>query len=227
MFYKDPLYGYWELPDFIEELLHTKELVRLRKISQVCLPNSFTLRGPMPNRTQHGLGVCRLSMCVLENNPNLEKYKRVLPIAAILHDAGNSALSHLGEHFLREMTGKDGETFLEDILKGSETEKLLLEMKIDIDLVLKLITGRIKPMSDILNGSLDIDNLDNVGRYASAEKLDVSFDAMRIARSFKFIDNEWTLPSSLYCEAMKWKKAREAVYGNLYCDAELIPGTNI
>ncbi|MDO8482489.1 MAG: hypothetical protein Q7S86_01560 [bacterium] len=227
MIYKDLLYGSWELPDFIERLVHTTEMVRLRKISQVVLPNSIYPFGPMASRFQHGLGVCRLAMLVMENNPELSEYTKKLPVAGLLHDAGNPALSHLAEYFLRAMIGKDGESFLEDILKYSETEKVLIETGLDVPQILGLITGTLKPISTVLNGSMDIDNLDNVGRYAYAENLDVDFDAMLIAESFKFNGTEWTLPAYIFDEAMKWKKARATVYGNVYKEPNLVADTMI
>lgn len=223
MIYKDPIYGFWEVPDFIECFLHTKEMERLRRISQVVLPNSILPIGTIPNRFLHGLGVCRLAMLVREKNQQFTQCEKILPIAALLHDMGNCCLSHLGEYFLREMYGHDGETFLEVILRDSETEKILKKMGYDISQVIRLVAGKLSPFSDILNGSMDIDNLDNVGRYAKFANLDVKFDAMLLAQSFRFVNSEWVLPISVFDEAMRWKKARKIVYKDIYSDPEIIP----
>lgn len=220
MRYRDPLYDEWELPNYLERLIKTKEMVRLRNIAQSVLPNDLMPYGPIPSRFQHGLGVARLAMTVMENNPCLKPYL-ILPVSALLHDAGNSALSHLGEHFLKELTGHDGESFLITMLDGSETEKILKELGLSVEEVTYFVTGNSKPFSDILNGSMDIDNLDNVGRYNLAASLDAEkFDAIKIASSFRFDFNRsrWAILDREGCweETQKWKTARAVVYGSIY-----------
>lgn len=117
MLYKDLLYGQMEIPDFIKEFFWTKEITRLRDISLLVLPQHFTLHGPMPNRFQHSVGVARLAMAVCEKK-EFRHLKESLLLASLLHDAGNSPFSHLGEHFQKELFGKDGESFLEIILES-------------------------------------------------------------------------------------------------------------
>ncbi len=221
MKHKDTLYGDWELPVFIKRLVTTKEMVRLRNITQAVLPNDFMPYGPIPSRFQHGLGVARLSMAVLENNPQLSDFNVLLPVAALLHDAGNPPLSHLGEHFLKEITGYDGESFLSVLLDGSETEKILREYGISIEQVTALVTGKAKPLSEVLNGSMDIDNLDNVGRYNLAADLGAEkFDAVKIASSFRLDSDKSELflldRDGVWKETQKWKTARGVVYASIY-----------
>lgn len=217
MVYHDQLYGIIELPDFIERLMHTREMIRLRNITQSVLPNYLLPHGPIPSRFQHGLGACYLATVVLKNNPTLSNYDKILPVAALLHDAGNPPLSHLGENFLKEVTGKDGESFLEDILDGSETEKILKEMGVSAVEIVSLVMGQKKPVSDIVNGSMDVDNLDNVGRYNLAAGLGAkSFAAVRIAASFRFSGSEWTLLDECYEEVKKWQEVRSIVYRAIY-----------
>ena len=66
MLYRDPLYGEWELPRFLEKISQTKEMVRLRGITQSVLPNKMTPYGTIPSRFHHGLGVAYLATKVLE-----------------------------------------------------------------------------------------------------------------------------------------------------------------
>ena len=224
--YKDALYGEWELPDFLKRLAMTKEMVRLRNITQSVLPNDFMPRGPIPSRFQHGLGVARLADAVLENYPDPFDYKIFLLIAALLHDAGNPPFSHLCEPFLKEATGYDGESFLKVLLDGSEAEKILKEYKISVGEITAYVTGNARPFSDILNGSMDIDNLDNVGRYNLSANLGAEkFNAIKIASSFRLnhsgcFDNKsgWFIldKDSVWEEAQKWKKARRIVYSSIY-----------
>lgn len=222
MRYIDPLYGAWELPEFIEKISHTREMVRLRNIAQSVMPNCITPHGAIPSRFHHGLGVAYLATAVLKKNPILSDFQILLPLAGLLHDAGNPPFSHLGEYFLKELTGKDGESFLEDILDGSETEQVIKELGLKIPQILSLVTGKAKPFSEILNGSIDIDNLDNVGRFHLAAGLGRRpFDAVHISSSFRFDGKEWILIDECFDEVQKWKHARAAVYGVVYGDPHL------
>lgn len=220
--YYDNLYDIeWELPEIIEKIVHTKEMIRLRNIVQGVIPNDLNPMGPLPSRFQHGMGVCYLAQEVLKQNPNVSKDSgMLLPVCALLHDAGNPPFSHLSEPFLKEVTGHDGESFLAQILDGSETEKTLKEYGIHAGTVVKMVTGKWKPFSDVLNGSMDIDNLDNVARYAKATNLFTSdhLDSAEMACSFRF-DKEWYLldvASNSFSGMHAWKNLRWRVYNQIY-----------
>ncbi len=218
MRYHDALYGEWELPEILEKLIHTRQMIRLRDITQSVMPNSLVVRGPMPSRFQHGLGVSFLAQIVLEQNPGLNEYETLLPVAALLHDAGNPPFSHLSESFLKEITGHDGESFLAEILDGSETEKILREYGIRTEDVVSMVTGSKKPISEVLHGSMDIDNLDNVGRFADAARIHTPiFNAKGIASRFRFA-GEWFFLDAKNLQEMtgNWQNARKAVYKAIY-----------
>lgn len=217
MRYNDPLYGEWELPECIERLVHTEEMVRMRGITQAVIPNRLMPFGPFPSRFEHGLGVCLLAELVLKKNPHLKDYEVLLPAAALLHDAGNPPFAHLSEHFLTAVTGKDGESFLAEVLDGSETERVLRTYDLPTQDVVQMVRGARKPVAEVLNGSMDIDNLDNVARYARAAHLSIfPYSASFIASSFKFVDDGWHLPYGVYEEARVWQKARAQVYTTIY-----------
>lgn len=223
MIYRDLLYGNWELPHSIEKLVHTKEMARLRNISMSVMPNNLIVSGPIPSRFQHGMGVCFLATLVSDRNPNLSEYEMLLPVSALLHDAGNPPFSHLSEPFLKEVTGYDGESFLAQILDGSETEKILKEYGIKTEHVVSMVTGNMKPISEVLHGSIDIDNLDNVGRFARAANISIpDFQARYISAMFRFSNDEWffldATPRGDFHEetTKKWQGARAIVYNSIY-----------
>lgn len=218
MQYVDQLYGEWEVSDLIARLMRTREAARARKITQSVMPNYMIPDGPIPSRFQHNMGVCFLASLVVRANPGLpDDLKLKLPIYAFCHDLGNPALSHLSEPFLKEMLGHDSESFLANILPGSETEKILKEHAIDIEEVIRFVTGEAKPLAEVIHGSMDIDNLDNVARYGKAACFPVeTFDGALIASSFRFDDNRWTLDGRCFEETKKWQAARKTVYNILY-----------
>jgi HD superfamily phosphohydrolase len=214
------MYGEVELPDFVGELSETDEVQRLKGISQDSLPQEC-LPWKVPSRFEHGLGVCCLACLVVGNNHLSKRDGMLLQIAALLHDAGNCALSHLPEVFLRRLTGKDGESFLEKRLANSRSEALITRLGFDAAEVVRMVTGNFPPLSVVLNGSMDIDNLDNVGRYwFVAHSGETLFNAELIASSFQY-NNGWSLSDDSFQEAVKWQSAREAVYGMLYGEPHL------
>lgn len=218
MRYYDVLYGEWDLPAVIEDIVKTPEMNRLRHITQAVMPNNLMTYGGVPSRFHHGMGVCYLMSLVIKNNAR--HFGHIAPLllsAALLHDAGNSPFSHLGEHFLKEATGKNGEEFLQDMLEKTETEKVLHKHGVALKDVVALITGKMQPVSDVLHGSLDVDNLDNIARFYLAvfgEK--APYDPATIASSFLWRDNAWALSEACFWQAKKWQETRERVYGLIY-----------
>ncbi len=224
MKYRDSLYKTdWEVPDFLIKLIQTKEMSRARNISMAVLPTSLlpTLDS-ISTRFHHGMGVAYLASIVAKNNPQIGDYCRTLPIASLYHDGGNTPFSHIGEPFLKVMFGKDGETFLEDILfdkinrsQGkSETARYLEELGIPTYSILDLVSGHDKPMSDVLNGTLDLDNLDNICRYARSANISSAsnFFPEIIANSFRFTNGQWVLEGRCLSEVIEWQKLRKQVY---------------
>lgn len=216
MYWRDPLYGVYKFPSFISDIFKTKGFNRLRGISQDVLPNEF-LPFRVPSRHEHCFGVCCLMFEVLEKNPELKDLEILLPVAALLHDAGNPPLSHLSERFLFRATGKDGESFLTDIIRDSDLGGMLKKIGLDADEVVRFVTGNKKPLSDVLNGSMDIDNLDNIFRYPVATGLDrYGFNPVKIASSFRWNGDGWALLDDCREETRKWQKTRKSVYQTIY-----------
>lgn len=226
MAYYDALYGYWEPPSLIRYLAETKEVKRLKGITQGVVPMWLMPGGRFPSRFDHGMGVAYLATKVAEANPEFAKHAVLLGAAALLHDAGNSPFAHLAEHFLREITGKNGESFLENVLEGSEAADLLAEYELSIQDVIRFVTGAYKPFSQILNGSFDIDNLDNVLRYARAACLNIPIiDPLVLLSAFQFVRGEWVLQEALKDEIAKWRTARLIVYSSIYSERHQVLST--
>ena len=143
--YYDPLYGEWNPPPIVEALIHTPLMARLRRITQSVLPNELIPDGPIPSRFQHCMGAAYLATRVVEENPHLpEDIKTLLPVAAVLHDAGNPPFSHLSEPFLQEVWNRNGETFLASVLHdrvGREAKRILEGAGISLSRRCRAIAG--------------------------------------------------------------------------------------
>ena len=215
--YNDVMYGQFVgLPDFVERIYCTPEFERMKRISQDSLPY-WLVPWKVPSRMNHCMGVLWLARLMLEYNNFDARTVNLLLASALLHDVGNAALSHLSEPFLRKLTGMDGESFLSKRLAGTQTETILNSEGFTIQEVVGFVTGNAKPLSVVLHGSMDIDNIDNVGRYwffaSNGERL---FDAELIAQSFRFHQGEWYLTYDCIQEVRKWQKARQVVYALIY-----------
>jgi HD superfamily phosphohydrolase len=228
--YVDELHGEIELPQIIEDLLPTSAVQHLKKISQDVLPQEC-LPWPVPSRFEHSLGVACLATIVADNNPYLKDVKNLLLASAILHDAGNSGLSHLNEPFMKHMTGRDGESNLVQRLAGTDTERVLDNYQIPITQVCAFATGQAEPHSIVLNGSLDVDNLDNVCRYWHVanqrkydplEKIGDECDQLTIAKSYRFDGTRWYFVDFAGPAVSDWQRLRSEVYRIIYNDPHLV-----
>ena len=221
----DQLYGPWELPEVLAQLMQTKTAERMRDISMSVKPNELLIYGPLPSRCQHGLGAARLAQVVLEANPALSDHKRNLLLAsAFLHDAGNPPFAHMAEPFMIQVIDRDGETFLTDILASDPDALDILAMHdLSSDEVVRTVTGR-TAFSKVLHGSVDVDNLDNVRRYAHHAQIEAPvYDPMFLAKMFIWQDGCWYIRSGFEDSLCRWKQARALVYAGLSDTAVVAP----
>lgn len=234
MKYYDPIYarhcnGGWELPPILEKLSHTVEAVRARQITQAVKPNHLNFYGAIPSRFQHGMGVAFLTQIMLRKNPLLADQSDLFLAAAMMHDWGLPGLSHLPEYFLKKVTGMNGESFLAYILENCcDAISVLRDFDVDYHDVVKLVTGDFGPVGAVLKGSMDLDNLDNVLRYAlSCHFLGRKPNVIEIAASLRFNSEFWTLSDNCLNSVRRWQKCREKVYGELYKQPNLSPSMMI
>jgi HD superfamily phosphohydrolase len=222
MQWHDSLYGPWELPEGVARLVLTDRAVRMHDIAQSVLPRMLEPYGPMPSRFVHGLGVCRLAveLVACQGYQLDERYGRLLPVAAFLHDCGNPPFSHLAEPFLKKDFAHDGESFLTAMLQGSQTALEIERMGLSIKEVTDMVTGQDVPVAEVLAGSMDIDNLDNVARYwvAASNGQPAGYDPLALAASYRFdpIHRRWSLWASGFRQAQAWKKCRQDIYELIY-----------
>lgn len=108
---KDLVHGYISIDEDIQRCIDTSYFQRLHRVKQL----TCTLLFPSVNHTryEHSLGVMKLACDFFETlNPmlkikgktqcELENLKNHLRFAALLHDVGHPAFSHLGEKFLEK-----------------------------------------------------------------------------------------------------------------------------
>jgi len=180
----DPLYGPFEIPASVSDLIYIPEV---RRLSQIRLLNTLTpslaTLGEL-RRFSHTLGVLRLALempAMRHDSPEV----RAFLASILLHDIGTPPFGHLLEYELRDRSegAWNHEDFIHRILwgmhvpenqghqpfggRGLQARSTLQRHGISLELVQGIILGK-HPLSRFLFGSLDLDNLDNVARMAWA-----------------------------------------------------------
>ena len=230
----DPLYGTFEIPTFLRQLVLAPEVRRLMGVRLLNAPTPTLPTLSEIRRFSHTLGVLRLVLL----NPLVGFSKeelRAFSAAILIHDAATPPFAHLLEYYLRDRSGWDHEAALPGLLTGHEFasniahqilpgeelrfRQICSKAKIDFDLVIEIVRKK-HPSAQLLFGTLDFDNLDNVLRMAWAvgQKTETQH-FLDLARSLSVsIDGELLLSEELRPALATWASTRTAVYDVLVFD---------
>lgn len=110
---RDPIYGFIELDDQEREIINSSHFQRLRRIKQLSLTD-MVYPGACHTRFEHSLGVMQMVTDMFSNiikekanlsllnlkEHNVWHTRKVLRLAALLHDVGHSPFSHAGEDIM-------------------------------------------------------------------------------------------------------------------------------
>lgn len=157
-----PLYGFASLSNRENRLLDTVAMQRLARIKQLA-HTYIVYPSAVHTRLEHSLGTLCLAGRICDQLKLPQKQKRVIRIAALLHDVGQGPFSHIWEEPMRWINGEDYSH--EDVTKlmistESNIGKALGDLKQD---VLDVFDGE-SLGSDIISSSLDVDKLDYLRR---------------------------------------------------------------
>jgi len=180
---RDPIHGDIKLNGLFLDLIEAPEIQRLYNIKQLGLAH-LVFPGAHHARLEHSLGTYYVS-CKVSDNLDLEKNeKELISCAALLHDIGHGPFSHTLEYILRDTLNIDHIDLTEKLIFGESTifdekEKnyidspsvfeILIEHNINQKEISNIIRGKInrKPyLSQLLNSSIDVDQLDYLVRDA-------------------------------------------------------------
>lgn len=234
----DPMYGEFDVPEKIVGLIQTPEF---RRLSQVRLLNTLSptlaTLGEL-RRYSHTLGVLYLEGRWEQSSDHdfTRDELDAFQAAIILHDIGTPPFGHLFEYILRETTGWHHEDVIVAILRGQhapentahqffagrtlKVARALQRSKIDVDIVSDILTNS-HPLSALILGKLDFDNIDNVSRMSWAlgvkgiESMAVDMATnINVTRSGKVV-----FPMRCRGVIEKWMALRRQAYNVIVFDA--------
>lgn len=157
-----PLYGFASLSSRENRLLDTIAMQRLARIKQLA-HTYIVYPSAVHTRLEHSLGTLCVAGRICDQLKLAQKQKRVIRIAALLHDLGQGPFSHIWEEPMRWINGDDYSH--EDVTKlmiraEPSIGKALGDLKQE---VLDVFDGE-SLGSDIVSSSLDADKLDYLRR---------------------------------------------------------------
>ncbi len=226
-FFHDRIYTQIPFTDDDLRLYQTPEMTRLRQVSLSAIPPWILPCGLCASKFEHSVGVKFLAE-IVGNQSGFASMAKNIVFAGLAHDVGTPPFSHMSEYFLKLLHGKDHEEFAEDLLLNSQLAEEFHRQGGDVETILKMITGKLPGVSDVVNGSIDIDNLDNSLRYCLSMGL-VDYRTYRpevLARSYRMSDSgDIYLDESALSELPGWEECRVRTYAFVYSEHNLAPGS--
>ncbi|CAL6053316.1 DGTP_triphosphohydrolase [Hexamita inflata] len=248
--FQDPIYGPIAIEDEIIKIINTVQFQRLRRLKQN--GNAFMVYASATHtRFEHCIGVYHLTNQLLKSlqkevdafimdAAEREQYIHatlLVRIAAVCHDIGHGAFSHLFENVLQRINIHISH---EEIGQKIVT-RLLQELNYtqnDIKTVNQLIKGeqpdqplfkRFAFLSQIVSNSvssLDTDKLDYLVRDTNAVHLAISVNAERILQNFHVFELEGIIfpcfENNVRFEVDEAFHARYALHKQLYQHAKVV-----
>lgn len=239
----DPLYGRIQLPDYVWRIAGTPEVQRLREV-RLCNINSLSLTGGANiNRYEHVIGTTHLAQVCAESwlSPLSLDSEKDLALAGLLHDIGSAAFGHSMQYLLDE-EGFEHESVGDIITKRGprssskytytpvHTKPIYFGALPQLPRLLSsprlrrigdIVAGN-GPLGPIMNGSMDLDNIDNIFRLAYHIGLlhHSEFDIpLRLAKALSS-DDDGLILNGDESLVSKWYEVRQRLYTYLLLNPE-------
>jgi HD superfamily phosphohydrolase len=225
MKYLDPLYGQIAIDSKKLKLFQTRALARLRDISLSAVPPLALPSGNIASRFEHSVGVSFLAE-ILSQRKDFKSQSKNLFLASLLHDAGSPPFSHVTEPFLEKITGKSHEAYIDSVLQENDLIKEIKNFGGNIKTIASFIKGEAKPFSDLINGTIDLDNIDNSLRWGMGAGIfqDKFYEPTELVGAFIIKNGKLGLRADYQSNIQKWELCRRLVYELVYSDENLAPG---
>lgn len=137
---RDPVHGFVHLDGKEADILSSRILQRLRGIRQLAFAH-LVYPGAHQTRFEHSLGVCHIAGLLAEQFDLAAEDRRLVRLAALVHDIGHGPFSHISEDVLEIYADR---TKVADRLEGEEAKihELVTQDLITTDADLERILGK-------------------------------------------------------------------------------------
>jgi uncharacterized protein len=209
---RDPIHGYIEIQPYIERLLDTKVVQRLRNVKQLGWTN-LVYPGANHSRFEHSLGTYYLASRLASE---LSEHERMeIEIAALLHDIGHGPYSHDCEEVIEKYTRR-GHSDVRFLLEKPEIAAVLEEFDVRGATIASQIDGKTRA-GQIVNGTLDVDRMDYLIRDAYYTGVSYGMvDVEHLLRNIIFYDDTIVLKYRGLKSAEALLMSRFLMYPSVY-----------
>jgi uncharacterized protein len=170
------------------DIIQTPAFQRLRNIRflgaidylVVRSPNRFVAR---QNRFEHSLGVASLALNYARRVELPYEQRRLICVAALLHDIGHAPLSHSLEPLFEELFGINHHDVSTDIVAGKRKVgiyEVLREYCVSVESVLGLLSGGSGAYHGFFGGRINFDTIDGVLRSHSYNRTAASLPSPEV-----------------------------------------------
>ena len=235
--FKDVLYGYIKVSDLALSIIDKPEFQRLRQLRQLGVAH-YVFPSANHNRFEHSIGTYHLAGQLLnqikDRQPELaitERTVELVQCAALLHDVGHVAFSHLFDHCLAKDLGlphhEERSTQLVRLMVQKYPD---IKLKSDeVDLICQLIIGKRSGetpsksypayLFEIVSNSdfqLDVDKCDYLVRDAHYIGISSPLQIERIFSFARVIDSHICYHKKVYLQIMDVFMARYRLHKEVY-----------
>jgi uncharacterized protein len=180
---RDPIHGDITITGCLIDLLETPEVQRLHNIKQLGFAH-LVFPGAHHTRFEHSLGTCMVASQIADILDLPEEEKQLVTCAALLHDIGHGPFSHTIESLLLERFGVDHVDLTEQLILGTykilnekeqqfihapTVHEILSRHTVNEKDIVNMIRGKTSKksyLSQLLNSTIDVDQLDYLMRDA-------------------------------------------------------------
>jgi len=202
---RDPIHGDIHIPEWLEPLLLSYPLNRLRFIKQLGMKS---YAGPFPGanhtRFSHCLGTMHLASFLCDSlykntkikdlKGSVQEYKNTVQVAALVHDIGHGPFSHVMDEVLKEymrrshedMTASIVQNVLGDDIRALRPPEGNVEPK-DVSLIALGSHPEHSYLNDIVHSEIDVDRMDYLPRDSYHAGIEYRFGPASLINNMKII----------------------------------------
>lgn len=220
---RDPIHGYIHIQyEVIWDLLHTREVQRLRRIHQLG-GNFHVYHTAEHSRFAHSLGVYEIVNRIVHEVEDVqralnEKERIVAMCAGLLHDLGHGPFSHFYELIMHRSHEQVTIEIITD--PSSQVHQVLDSYDKDLSGQIAAILSHTHPvniLNQIISSQLDADRMDYLLRDAYETGTSYgTFDLERILRTMRVCDDQMCVKESGIHSVEDYIMARYHMYWQVY-----------